>query len=69
MTEADFKKNMTYLVRKYIGDDGRADEILKKIDASGADGAKGILHDFCEASGNIDLADSKIIKDINFYFI
>lgn len=69
MTESEYIRNMKYLINKYIPDENQREKLLNDLKQHGSEGAKGILHDFNESSGEIELSDSKVIKDISFYFI
>ncbi|MFT3930598.1 MAG: hypothetical protein QM709_09930 [Spongiibacteraceae bacterium] len=69
MTEEGFRSSTQYLVEKYISDAGISKKILKDIDLFGSSGAKEILSDICENSGDIEDSDGALIKDISFNFI
>lgn len=69
MTESEYIRNMKFLIEKYVTNPTVKENLLKNLKNYGSEGAKGILHDFCQATGDIELEDSRIIKDINFYFI
>lgn len=69
MTNDEFLKQFTYLAKKYIRNKNTSDELIKKAEALGASSGKGLMHDFNEHAEPVDSSDSKIIKDIAFYFI
>lgn len=69
MTDEEFVDYAKFLTNKYVSDESRRVSIVADIEKFGADAAKGIMADICQASGDFEPADEKIVKDIAFNFI
>ena len=69
MDDKELISNLEYLVVKYIEDNREKKELLDLIKIRGGSVAKGILDDINKSKVPFDEKDSKIIKDIVFYYV
>ncbi len=69
MTEDQFIKSYQYLVDKYVQDASIAQELINRVKAEGSNSAKDLMHNFQVNSTPVHEDDSKLIKEIAFFFI
>ena len=69
MVNGDFLEQFEYLVRKYVRNTSAADELIEQAKTLGPSAAKGLMYELNKHAERLDSSDSKIIKDIAFYYI
>lgn len=67
MDEKDLKTHLECLIRKYIRDEGLAEELILDVKNKGSSVAKGVLHQIEISNRHVDEDDGGIIKEIYFY--
>lgn len=69
MDDKNLIDNLEQLILKYIEDDRKKKELLDLLKKRGGSVAKGVLDEINNSKVPFDEKDSKIIKDIVFYYV
>lgn len=65
----ELKKNLIFLVEKYIDNNFKKKELIEIINKNCVHAVKGILVDINESSISFDEDDSRLIKEIVFNYV
>lgn len=68
MTIEELKKNLRYLVNKYIENKALREELLSELSGDRI-GAKGMIHEITSSGLPIEQVDVQLIKDIVFNYV
>jgi hypothetical protein len=70
MNKEELKKNLRYLINKYIVNQSTKDDLLLHIDTKDQIGVKGILNQInIQENVPFEVIDADLIKDIVFYYV
>ena len=69
MNTNELKRNLEYLVNKYVDEVHEKSGLLQQIHCDGYPPVKGIMAALTEPGKKIDPGDSDLIKDIAFQFM
>ena len=69
MKEQDLIHELKQLITKYIENENERNQLLELVEERGGSVAKGVLDSINQSSIPFDENDSKVIKDIVFYFV
>lgn len=65
----ELKKNLDYLVDKYIDDEDKKKELKEFLLQSDRPGAKGILHEINQSGKKVEPGDSELIQEIVYHYV
>ena len=69
MTENQLKRDLCFLISKYVDDEDLAIQLISTTVNEEQPGVKGILHEITKSARAVDPGDSDKIKDIAFHFV
>jgi hypothetical protein len=69
MSIEELKRNLLYLVNKYVADLNKKSELKMLISQQGIPPVKGIMSDLFSGAVQVEQIDADLIKDITFYYI